>query len=237
MKTGSQLTWNELLAETCEIFKVLARNRLRASGLIPTDEWYDIAAEAAERATPRRDIRLLEVLHSCPALMTRPLAEGGGSLGETVFLTIREGLQDELAGRLNSLQEEVVRGRGVPPAARSVQALKESAHAHRSWDLFMPRLGEAFALRLESDEASGSLPNPDTEPEAAARYIESFMQEVVPEDLDDILALMASSPTLALRPPAATQTFEGCASQTFEEFIAEWLTDTFKERWERGRML
>jgi hypothetical protein len=228
MKTGSQLTWNQLLAEAFETFKILARNRLRGGEMVMADEWYDIAAEAAERATPRREVRLLEVLLSQPALMARSPGEETGSLGEAAFVLVREALQDEIAGRMNSLQAEVVHGRNVPLAPESDQALKDATHAHPAWEAFTPRLEEAFMLRVKHDLAADMLPRLHTAPEAVARYIDSFAREAMPEDLDEIVALIASSPALAARPPAAARTFEGCASQVLEEAIAEHLADLYK---------
>jgi hypothetical protein len=232
MKTGSQLTWNQLLAEACETFKVLARNRLRAGEMITTDEWYDIAAEAAERATPRRDTRLLEVLQSQPTLMARSPGEATGSLSEAAFVLVREALQDEIAGRMNSLQAEVVHGRNVPLAPASSRTLKDGVHAHPDWESFKPRLEEAFLLRVKRDLAADLVPRLDTAPEAVARYLDSFVREAMPEDLDDIVALIASSPELAVRPPAAARTFEGCASQLLEEAMAEHVADHYKRLWE-----
>jgi hypothetical protein len=232
MKTRSQLTWNQLLAEAFETFKVLARNRLRGGEMMTTDKWYDMAAEAAERATPRRDVRLLEVLQSQPALMARSPGEATGSLGEAAFVLVREALQDEIAGRMNSLQSEVVHGRNVPHAPESGRALRDATHAHPDWESFKPRLEEAFMLRVKRDLAADMVPRLDTAPEAVARYLDSFVHEVMPEDLDEIVALIASSPALAVRPPAVARTFEGCASQLLEEAIAEHLTDLYKRLWE-----
>lgn len=234
MNIGSQLSWNQLLDESFETFKSIARTRLRAGEILTLDAWYDIAAKAAEQTAPRRELAIAAVLQSQPALMARPLVEERGSLAETAFVLIREALRDEIAGRMNSLQAQVTRGRAAAaPHKDEVQALKEDAQAQASWDLFAVRLDEAFSTRLASDLAGELLPDPESDPEAAAGYIEAFLREVMPEDLQVIVALLASSPTLAVRPPAEAQTFEGCATFTLEEAIAERLTDLFRQFWEQ----
>ncbi|MEK0085014.1 hypothetical protein [Benzoatithermus flavus] len=233
MRTGLQLTWNQLLDEALETFKAMARTRLRAGELLTLDAWYDIAAKAAEQTAPRRDVAIAAVLQSQPSLMSRPLIEERGSLGETAFVLIREALRDEIAGRMNSLQAQVTRGQATAPAEDRVRALKEDPQAQASWELFAVRLDEAFLWRLARDAGTELLPDPEADPEAAATYIEAFLKEVMPEDLQVIVTLLASSPTLAVRPPAEAQTFEGCASFTLEEAIGERLADLFRQFWEQ----
>jgi hypothetical protein len=233
MQTGSQLTWNQLLDEALETFKVMARSRLRAGDLLTLDAWHDIAAKAAEQTAPRRDVTIAAVLHSQPALLARPLVEERSSLGETAFVLIREALRDEITGRMNSLQAQVTRGRAAPAAEDGVRALKDDLQAHDSWDLFALRLDEAFLARLASDLEADLLPDPEADERAATAYIEAFIREIMPEDLHAIVTLLASSPSLAVRPPAEAHTFEGCASFTLEEAIAERLADLFRQFWDR----
>jgi hypothetical protein len=235
MNAGPQLTWNHLLDEAFETFKAIARTRLRGGELLTLDAWYDIAAKAAEQTAPRRDPAIAAVLLSQPVLLSRPLVEERGSLGETAFVLIREALRDEIAGRMNSLQAQVMRGRGGAEPRDELRALREDPQALQSWELFAVRLDEAFMARLAGDFGGELLPDLETDAEAATVYIEAFLKEAMPEDLHEIVTLLASSPSLAVRPPAEARTFEGCASFTLEEAMAERLTDLFRQFWEQQR--
>jgi hypothetical protein len=235
MSVKSASSWNQLVDLACESFKVLARNRKRSGTLMVIEEWFDIAAETAERTTPRRDVALMAALQSFPSLLERPLEEEVRTLAEGVFIQVRRALEDELVGRINSLKADVMSERNNALPEEGQEELKHRMRV--SWELFAPWLEQAFELTMERDLGEGRLPDLIRDPAAVGAYIEAFAHDAAPEDLDDVLRLLASSPALAGRPAVPSQTFEGCATRTLEEALGEHLVDVFRRFWKRHRSL
>jgi hypothetical protein len=233
MQTVSKDGWNELLDTAAQTFKVLARAKLRSGKPLTTDHWYDLAAETAERATPRRDVAIIAVFQARPMLLSRALADDARTLAEAGFLLIRDALRDELSGRLNSLRAEVMSGRPLEDLLEATRQLRLFSQAHPDWELFAPRLDEAFELRMQEDHRREVLPKLGREPEVIAAYLTAYAREVLPEGLDETLALIASAPGIACRPALPAASFETSATLTLEEGVVEHLAGVLKRFWER----
>ena len=232
MESLSQAGWNELLDIAADTFKVLARNKLRTGKPMAVDQWFDLAAETAERATPRRDVAIIAVLQSRPMLLSRALADDARSLAEAAFLLIRDSLRDELSGRLNSLRAEVTSGRPLDDPHAATRQLRLFGQAHPDWEVYVPRLEQAFELRMQEDLRREALPKLGRDPEVIAAYLTAYAREVLPEGLDETLALIASAPEIACRAPVPAPSFETSATLTLEEGVVEHLVGVFKRFWE-----
>jgi hypothetical protein len=233
MDQPGQNSWLQLLDVAAETFKVLARNKMRGGTGLSTEQWYDLAADTAERVTPRRDVALIALMRARPALLSRPLDDDARSLAEAAYTLFRDALRDELSGRLNSLRADLMHAPKVIVAAEAHQQLKEFVQTNADWELFAPRVEEVFMLQMEEDFQRGVLPELGRDPRRVIAYIGAFARESLPEGADEILSLIASAPPILVREPAPGQTFEACATLTLEEAVGEHLVDRFKLFWER----